>query len=498
MELLLGSSLLVSQSPAFAQTAPSETGVKPPIEFINEAQYSYKDVAQNRTYAGSTNMLEAVDGALIDPLGRILGCGGEVLPDYTGFSIALYETNPNDPTETELGRLVNLTPTEFPDVQNNGISRGLAPNLLNTNPFFLSNAGQGSYNFLFDPDKGQIEPGSTYILVINAPPDSIYQERRIKLEIVESTGGIGDNILRYLATSLDGQPITARGGLQISQNVVFVPNAEQVGLDLLSLQLETVLCEPNQIAIAKSADRATASPGDTVLYRLAVRNQSDVAIAGLSFTDRLPRGFKLVENSVRAEVAGEAVEITTVDSASGQHQGQVAMLTTPASLPAQGVMNVIYAAQVTPDALRGDGRNSAIVDGQRTDNAFPLKDGPAIHQLKIRPGILSSYGIILGRVFDDKNFDGEQQRDEPGLPNAVIFLQDGNRIVTDDKGLFSVANVQPGYHSGVLDLSSVPGYDFAPNDYRREFNSDSRLVHLEPSGMVRMNFPVTPLPKEAQ
>ncbi len=478
--------VLVQPSPAWAQSIPSgpSGNSRGPLKFTNEAQYRYSDPAQGETYSGTTNTLELSPDPLIDPLGRILGCGGQPLSDYSGFSVALYEPDPSDPTGTELGSLLSLTTTELPDIANNGIFGGLAPNSTNRNPFQLSNSSEGRYNFLFDPNLGQTNVGRTYILLISPPDNGNFLERRIRLEITDSGAS---NLLSYRATSLDGQPISADGGTQVSQSVVLVPNAEQIGLNLLSLQLETVLCEPNQISISKTADRATASPGDVVLYRLAVRNQSDVAIDGLSFSDRLPRGLKLLNRTVRAMIGDQEIVITTSDN------GRLATLTTLASLPPQEILNVIYAAQVTPDALRGSGRNSAIVDGRRTDNDLPLKDGPAIHNLQIRPGILTNYGVLIGRVFHDKNFDGEQQRDEPGLANAVIFLQDGNRIVTDEAGLFSVANVQPGYHSGVLDLSSVPGYDFAPNHYRREFNSDSRLVRLEPSGLARMNFAVTPV-----
>ena len=481
--LILGSIASPLAAPAWGQTSPGSTGTGQKLQFTNEAQYSYSDPSKGNSYTGTTNTLELSPDPLIDPLGRILGCNGEPLADYSGFSVSLYEPSPSDPTSTELGNLLSLTGTELPDLPNNGIFGGLSPNSGNLNPFLLSNLSEGTYNFLFDPNRGQTEVGKTYILVISPPANGSFIERRIKIEIISS---INNNLLSYRATSIDGQPISADGGTQVSQSVVLVPNAEQVGLDLLSLQLATVLCEPNQITISKTADRATASPGDIVLYRLAVRNQSDVAISGLTFSDRLPRGLKFLDNSVRAVIDDVEVALTT------SINERTATLTTLANLPPQGVMNVIYAARVTPDAVRGSGRNTAIVDGLRTDNGFSVKDGPAVHALKIRPGILTNYGVLVGRVFDDKNFDGEQQRNEPGLPNAVIFLQDGNRIVTDENGLFSVANVQPGYHSGVLDLSSVPGYDFAPNEYRRELNSDSRLVRLEPSGMARMNFPVTP------
>ena len=91
-----------------------------------------------------------------------------------------------------------------------------------------------------------------------------------------------------------------------------------------------------------------------------------------------------------------------------------------------------------------------------------------------------------------QNFDGEQQFGEPGVPNAVIYVDDGNRITTDANGLYSLAYVISGSRTGTLDLTSLPGYTLAPNLYRIEANSPSRMVNLSPGGMARMNFAVTP------
>jgi hypothetical protein len=60
-----------------------------------------------------------------------------------------------------------------------------------------------------------------------------------------------------------------------------------------------------------------------------------------------------------------------------------------------------------------------------------------------------------------------------------------------------VMNVLSGARTGVLDLTSVPGYTFAPNQKVKERNSQSRLVRLAPGGLVRMNFGVTPAFKPA-
>ncbi len=106
-----------------------------------------------------------------------------------------------------------------------------------------------------------------------------------------------------------------------------------------------------------------------------------------------------------------------------------------------------YAVEVTPDAVRGTGRNLAQAQ------AGTLTSNQSSHLLRIRPGIVSDCGTLIGRVFVDKNFDGEQQPNEPGVPNAVIYMDDGNRIVTDANGLFSLANVVSGYRSATLDLT---------------------------------------------
>ncbi|MDF5710264.1 MAG: hypothetical protein PUP90_22000 [Nostoc sp. S4] len=482
--ILLGSFLYITLASSTKAQQNSNQAVSLPIK--NQADYTYTDPATNNKYQGSSSQLSVTPNPLFDPLGRILGCAGTLLPDYTGFSVGVYEPLPSDPTGTELGNLVALTRTELPDIPNNNVPGGKSPNIENSNPYFITNNPAGVYNFLLDPNKGQTAPGKTYIFVVNPPPTSIYKQRRIKIQILDSTGTQGNNIIRYIASSLDGQPINLTGETRVEQTVVLVPNAEVVGLDLLAFEFTTNMCQANQLQIIKTGDRATAEPGDTVIYRLSLKNLADAGLNNLVVTDNLPLGFQFLPKSVRGEMGGTAVPITS------QRNGNTTIFQTDTTIPPGEVLNIAYAAQLTSDALRGNGRNSAIAIAQRSDNRFSTKDGPATHQLKIRPGIVSDCGTIIGRVFVDKNFDGEQQRGEPGIPNAVVFLEDGNRITTDPNGLFSLANVLPGYHTGVLDLTSVPGYALAPNQKFRERNSQSRLVHLEPSGLVRMNFGVTP------
>ena len=427
------------------------------------------------------------DFPIIDPRGNLLGCDGQPLASYEGFSMALYEP---DASGLDLGNLLPLTPTSGND--------SVPPNRANVNPFSLD-LGDGSYNFLLDSGAtlssglAQTDPGAEYILVINPPDDSEFTERRIRVVITDFVNGPSVNVpaISYRATSLDGQPISVDGATELTKTVEIRDAAVQ-SLTFFEFGLDTTVCSAEQISITKSADRSAAQPGDLVVYRLNIRNLAKAEIDSIVATDTLPVGFELVSESVSGRIGEIPVDVVT------QNSGSTVSFSIREAVSADQVLDITYATKVTSDALRGTGRNSATITAQRTSSGYRIQDGPSIHRITLDPGILSDCGTLIGRVFEDKNFDGEQQSGEAGIPNAVIFLDDGNRIVTDADGLFSVQKMLPGQRVGTIDLASLPGYTLAPNLYFNERNSHSRLVNLAPGGLVRMNFGVTPTFQEEQ
>jgi uncharacterized repeat protein (TIGR01451 family) len=280
--------------------------------------------------------------------------------------------------------------------------------------------------------------------------------------------------------------ISAYGIIPSLAQTGVITNTGSAGADNLPggrVQSNPVTLTAGQAAleIIKTGDRAAAEPGDTVVYRLAIRNSGRAATTNLAITDRLPLGLRFVSRSLKGTIGNTAVSLTANTAGN-----RTVTITSPQGLQPNQTLNVVYAAEVTPDAVRGDGRNLALA------SAGNLRSNQASHLLRIRPGIVSDCATLIGRVFVDKNFDGEQQPNEPGIPNAVIYMDDGNRIVTDANGLYSLANVVAGYRSAALDLTSLPGYALAPNKYFIEKNSQSRMVKLAPGSMARINFGVTP------
>jgi hypothetical protein len=75
--------------------------------------------------------------------------------------------------------------------------------------------------------------------------------------------------------------------------------------------------------------------------------------------------------------------------------------------------------------------------------------------VKINFGIISR-SEITGMVFVDTNADGQPGPKEPGIKGAVLMLEDGRKILTDDSGRYSVRKISTGKHTITLDLRSLP------------------------------------------
>jgi uncharacterized repeat protein (TIGR01451 family) len=293
------------------------------------------------------------------------------------------------------------------------------------------------------------------------------------------------------------QPVLAQSSTTLTNTASgnFRPNLGDPIVPVTSNQTtvpaQLVVVQRPALEIIKTGDRSAAEPGDTVIYRLQIKNTGTINAQNIVVTDTLPIGLQFLPNTVRSGIT-RAGTLSPITIPTPTVNGRVVTFTYPGPLvPQSETLTLTYGALLLPNALRGSGRNLAVAEGFDPTLGRYVSN-TASHRLQIRPGILSDCGTIIGRVFVDKNFDGEQQPGEPGVPNAVIYMDDGNRITTDANGMYSLAYVISGSRTGTLDLTSLPGYTLAPNLYRIEANSPSRMVNLSPGGMARMNFAVTP------
>ena len=200
-------------------------------QIVNQTSYSYNDDRGGGPVQGLT-----LRSLLVDPRGIVLGCDGTPLPTYAGFTIGLYEPDPADPTGTEVKGPVALTPTAIP--ASSGLPAGVGPNGGNVNPFPLSDADKGRFSMLLDPNRGQLDAGRTYLLLLNPPPGSAYKQRRVRITI----GARDGQTLSYTATSLDGGAVSSLNGNMAGTHTTMAATTSEGGLVLAPLNLNLTDC----------------------------------------------------------------------------------------------------------------------------------------------------------------------------------------------------------------------------------------------------------------
>jgi uncharacterized repeat protein (TIGR01451 family) len=467
------SAALITLAPFSASAAPS---------LVNAAAASYDPGNGTLVQAQSPSTLTQANPNLT-VTSAITACQGGPLTDYTGWSIGLYNADSaGNPTSN-----LSLTRTQLPVYPTVPLPAGIAPNNQNLNPFTVTNGNTGLYEFLLDSATNQTNAAATYVLITNAPPSSTLPKRRIKIALGATSGG---NVA-YTATPLDNMAINATVATPAAISGTFPIVRTSASGNFAVFQLPVSECPTNAIGVTKTANVATAQVGDTVVYSVAVTNQSLTAIAAPTVTDILPLGIMYVGGSVRAGITGAAVPATATLA------GSRLVMTTTASIPPSAVLTFVYAAIISPDALRGNAQNVAVADG--SIGASPVHGGPASYTLKLDPGILSDCGTIIGRVYIDKPLQGIDRRQQPGVPNAVVYFDDGVRITTDKNGLYHYPGcAHPGWRTAALDLQSVKGYTLSPDIYIAAKNGQSQWGHLEPSGLIKINFAVVPAKERAR
>jgi uncharacterized repeat protein (TIGR01451 family) len=139
------------------------------------------------------------------------------------------------------------------------------------------------------------------------------------------------------------------------------------------------------LQLVKTADRAAAEPGDTVIYRLSLSNTGQAAASNITVTDTLPLGVRYLPQSLQGSIT-TGNTTTPVSLPPAQTANRTVTFTYPTPLAPQQTLTIAYGAVVTSDAVRGDGRNVA----------QEARSNIASFQLRIRPGILSDCGTLIG------------------------------------------------------------------------------------------------------
>ncbi len=401
--------------------------------------------AENATSSSSTTAT-----AVVNPFGLVYQ-GRSAGTPVPGARVALL-------ADSTTGALLPLTGT------------GSEPNGGNANPF--ASDGRGRWSFVLAPAQlGTPQLPARYFLNVTAEG---YRARMIEV-VVTPEGDTG--LFTLTVRALDGQPIAQAGGFELVETAVSIER-------LAAFALNVPMFENTALEITKTVDRPTAEIGDVVSYRVELHNATAATVNDAVVRDVLPASFHYAAGTARVEVppaAPRSIEPTT-------EPGGVLVFRL-GSIPAGGRAFINYRVRIGANAQEGEQFNTATGTGTLTTGEL-VSTPTARAPVRVRRGVFSSQQIILGRVFEDANLNGQFDKGEQGVAGVRIYLNNGQSVITDSEGLYSFPSVNEGAQVLSLDpVTLTEGYALVDTG-RRDDRSWTRLLRTPLGGgsLLRQNF----------
>lgn len=397
---------------------------------------------------------------VVDPFGTVYAARGGAGAPIAGARVALL-------TDKTTGAMLELVP-----------ERGFIPNEPNANPF-LSN-GEGRFSFALTPAQlGTSEQPSAYYINVTA---NGFRPRLLEISIRPTLSGLFAMKVR----SMDGLPLAVAGGFELTTTDVEIS-------DITDIALNIPMFENSTLEISKMADRAQAEIGDAVTYRVEAHNATAAAIQDAVIRDLLPASFQYaVGTATLQKGTSQAAPITPVI------EGEALTFQLGQLQPGERAL-VSYRVRVGVNAREGDQVNTATASG-RFASGETVTTAPAQATVRVGRGVFSTRQIIMGRVFEDANGNGQFDKNERPVAGARIYLANGQSVVTDSEGMYNFPAVAEGALVISLDPITLPTGYRLQDDGTLSGRSWTRLLRTPLGGgaLLRQNFPLRAIARDEE
>ena len=229
----------------------------------------------------------------------------------------------------------------------------------------------------------------------------------------------------------------------------------------------------NAITITKTSPLINVTRGQLVPYTITFRNTLVVSLPYLTVIDALPPGFKYVQGS--AQYDGAPLEPVQNGREIRWENLQVAANT-------QHTIKLLLI--VGAGVSEGEYVNRARVINTATGGNA---SGEATATVRVVPDPTFDCTDIIGKVFDDTNANGYQDRGEPGLAGVRVVSARGLIATTDKHGRYHLTcAVVPNEARGSNYILKLDDRSL-PSGYR--VTSENPLVKRATRGkMIKFNF----------
>ncbi|HEX9918825.1 MAG TPA: hypothetical protein VGA87_06645, partial [Pyrinomonadaceae bacterium] len=343
---------------------------------------------------------------------------------------------------------------------------GFTPNVSNDNPY--TTAQGGLFSFALTP--AQLAAPATYYVNVTAPG---YRSRMLQFDVrPASVAGLYDATVH----ALDEQPIAEAASFTLTESDVRLANLASVALNIPLFEVQT-------LEINKIADQQRAEIGDIVSYRVEVRNTTQAALHDVIIRDLLPQSFHYAQGTAQL-----TVQPAPPRSVEPQINGNEITFNL-GTLTAGARASLVYRTRIGVNAREGDQTNSATASGVYASGER-VSTAASRATVRVGRGVFSTRQIIIGRVFEDKNGNDEFDAGERAVEGARLYIDNGQSVVTDAEGMYSLPSVEDGAVVIAIDPVTLPRGYALTDEGRRSGRSWARLLRTPLGGgtLLRQNF----------
>ena len=304
---------------------------------------------------------------------------------------------------------------------------------------------------------------------------------RLEAPTENNANAINDQIIQ----TLKGDSLTATLDACISKDVGLdqLPSSNDLNyLDKpISTKLDIIDTLPD-LQVEKEGDVRSAEIGDYVNYSINVTNRGEATAYDVELKDALPRGFHIVDGSVKVD---------GIKVADPHSEGRYQVLGL-GDLKSKETKKVTYRVLIGSSAVGSDGINRAMASAV-DENNNRINSRESQWKVEVSRGVMNTDGIIIGKVYNDINRDGIQQKEngELGVAGVRIYMENGNFAVTDSEGKYNFYGISAKTHVLKVDRTTLPAdVELVEQTNRNAGDPGSRFVDLKYGELHRADFAI--------
>jgi len=256
------------------------------------------------------------------------------------------------------------------------------------------------------------------------------------------------------------------------RNVATATGRKPDGTPVEQVNVAEAVISPTSVVVTKMAPIRKAMRGGAVPFVLTAKAPGASEPLALDLVDTIPVGFSYLANSAR--INGQPVE-------PGIHGRRLVF---PVDVRPDEVVEINLQLFVTATVNPGEHTNFA--HAELAGTGVPVGQRVAA-TVEVDWEHVFDCGDLVGKVFTDKNRNGAQDHDEPGVAGARLVAVDGLTITTDSHGRFHLTCADlPDRRKGTnfmlkLDPRSLPSG-------HRIVSENPRAVRLTAGKVTTLNF----------